>query len=307
MLDWLNFLFTDPAYSRIALLIVGLLVINALAWLAQRWVGQAVQNADARYQMRKLFTYLSYLIMALFVVSLFSDSLSQLAVIFGVAGAGVAFALQEVIVSVAGWAAIAFGGFYRVGDRVQLGGITGDVIDIAILRTTLMETGQWVKAEQYNGRIVRVANSFVFKEPVFNYSADFPFLWDEINVPIKYGGDRQLARDILYRVAQEVVADYAASARQAWTAMVRRYRIEEARLEPMVTLVANDNWLEFSLRYVVDYKLRRVTKDRLFTRLLEEFDQTDGKVAIASMTVHLVETPTFDVRLQHTSLGATRQ
>lgn len=299
MLDWLNFLFTDPTYSRLAQLIAGLLLINLLAWLAQRWIGRAVKNADARYQTRKLFTYVSYLVMALFVVSVFSDSLSQLTVIFGVAGAGIAFALQEVIVSIAGWVAIAFGGFYRVGDRVQLGGITGDVIDIAILRTTLMETGQWVKAEQYNGRIVRIANSFVFKEPVFNYSADFPFLWDEINVPVKYGGDRQLARDILYRVAQEVVGDYAASAQQAWAAMIRRYRIEEARLEPMVTLVANDNWLEFSLRYVVDYKLRRITKDRLFTRLLEEFDQTNGKVAIASMTVHLVEIPTLDVQFKN--------
>jgi len=87
--------------------------------------------------------------------------------------------------------------FYEPGDRVQLGGITGDVIDISILRTTVMEIGGWVKADLYNGRIVRIANSFVFKEPVYNYSADFPFVWDEIVLPIKYGCDHRLAREIL--------------------------------------------------------------------------------------------------------------
>ncbi|MCB0784290.1 MAG: mechanosensitive ion channel, partial [Flavobacteriales bacterium] len=75
------------------------------------------------------------------------------------------------------------------GDRVQLGGIKGDVIDIGVLRTTLMELGEWVDGDLYNGRMVLVANSFVFKEPVFNYSADFPFLWDELKVPVQYGAD----------------------------------------------------------------------------------------------------------------------
>lgn len=112
----------------------------------------------------------------------------------GVAGAGIAFALQEVITSVAGWIALSFGQFYTIGDRVQLGGIKGDVIDIGMLRTTIMEIGEQVKGDQYTGRIVRITNSFVCQGPVYNYSADFPFVWDEITVPIKYGGDHNLAR-----------------------------------------------------------------------------------------------------------------
>lgn len=79
----------------------------------------------------------------------FNDRSGQLTVIFGVVGAGVAFALQEVIASFAGWVAISLGQFYKTGDRVQLGGIMGDVIDIRLLRTTLMEIGAWVKAERW--------------------------------------------------------------------------------------------------------------------------------------------------------------
>jgi hypothetical protein len=79
--------------------------------------------------------------------------------------------------------------------------------------------------------------------------------------------------------------------------MVHKYLIEDARVEPAVTLVTTDNWIEFTLRYVVDYKYRRGKKDQLFTRILDEFLSTGGRVAYASTTVHLVETPVFDVRV----------
>jgi small-conductance mechanosensitive channel len=100
-----------------------------------------------------------------------------------------------------------------------------------------------------------MANSFVFKEPVFNYSGDCPFLWDEIKVLVKYGSD--------YKVARQILAE---TAREQWKTMVNKYQVENASTEPLVILVANDNWVEFTLRYVVDYKKRGVTKDLLFTR-----------------------------------------
>jgi small-conductance mechanosensitive channel len=208
--------------------------------------------------------------------------------------------LQEVIASVAGWIALSFGQFYTVGDRVQLGGIKGDVIDIGVLRTTLMEIGEWVNGDQYNGRIVRVANSFVFKESVYNYSADFPFVWDEITVPVKYGSDHILARKIIKEAANETVSEYTVFAQQTWQKMLRKYAFEEASVEPMVMLIANDNWMEFTLRYVVDFKKRRGTKDLLFTRILDGVAASNGRVSMASATFQLVEAPTLDVRLHHT-------
>jgi small-conductance mechanosensitive channel len=180
---------------------------------------------------------------------------------------------------------------------VQLGGIKGDVIDIGVLRTTLMECGEWVKGDLYTGRIVRIANSFVFKEPVFNYSADFGFLWDEITLPVKYGSDVGRARLILEAVTLEVVGDFAASAAQEWQRMLDKYRVEETPVAPVVTLVANDNWIEFTVRSTVHYKRRRVTKDRLFTRILEEIDKSHGQVSLASATFELVGLPPLDIRL----------
>ncbi len=275
----------------------GIIIVGIIFRILSQVLPRQVQDSDLRYRIRKAITFVGYAIMALLIVLIFSDSLGKLTVIFGVIGAGIAFALQEVIGSFAGWVAISFGQFYKPGDRVLLGGIMGDVIDISILRTTLMECGAWVKADLYNGRIVRIANSFVFKEPVFNYSADFPFVWDEITVPVKYGSDRSLTREILQQVANEVVGEYMPQAQVQWQHMVHKYLIEDARIEPAVTLAANDNWLEFTLRYVVDYKQRRGKKDVIFSRILDEFDNTNGSISIASTTIHIVETPAFNVKL----------
>jgi len=299
MTDTLQKWLYDPMVGKIVFTIVGLLVLVTMVRLFQRAVSRRIGQTKSRYFARKLASFVGSLIAILFVTIVFSDQLGHLTVAFGVAGAGIAFALQEVIVSIAGWVGISLGHFYHVGDRVQLGGIMGDVIDIGVLRTTIMECGEWVNADLYNGRIVRVANSFVFKEPVFNYSADFPFLWDELTLPVKYGGDYRLAREILQRVANELVGDYAAHAKTRWNEVVRKFMVEDEQVKPIVTMVANDNWIEFTLRYVVDYKRRRAIKDELFLRILEELDKTDGRVAIASTTVQLVETPVFDVRLSN--------
>lgn len=288
---WLS----DPTVEKALTAVVAVAVVLTIGGLVKSWVRRHVKDNASRYRVRKVVTFSAYGAAALILVAIFSEKLVGFTVALGVAGAGVAFALQEVIASVAGWVAISFGNVYATGDRVELKGIKGDVIDIGVLRTTLMEIGEWVKGDLYSGRIVRVANSVVFKEPVLNYSADFPFLWDEITLPVRYGSDWKLAREMLARVADEVCKDYALQSKEAWNEAVAKYRLEPAQVEPMVTLVANDNWLEFTLRYIVDYRKRRSVKDRLFTRILEEVDKSGDRIRLASATFELVNIPKLDV------------
>ncbi len=298
MEDFLQRWLMDPTVGKGVAAAIGLAIVYTLIKLAQRSIGKYIEDNTTRYRIRKSITFAGYLISVLVVATVFSDRLSGLTVAFGVAGAGIAFALQEVIASAAGWVAISFGNFYAPGDRVQLGGIKGDVIDVGILRTTIMEIGQWVDADLYNGRIVRVANSFVFKEPVFNYSADFPFLWDEIKLPVRYGSDWEYARKVLTAVAREVCDDYATKSKDAWKVAVRNYRLEDARIDPLITLAANDNWIEFTVRYIVDYRQRRSTKDLLFRRFLEEVDKSDNKIRLASATFELTNIPRLDIQFR---------
>jgi small-conductance mechanosensitive channel len=278
----------NPIYTRFAIFIV----VAAFLYIAAKRILNrfypVLQEQEKWYFTKKIVMNTIYVIIFLIFVFTFSDRFEGFYTTLGLAGAGITFALREVIVSFAGWFAILFGDFFKVGDRVLLGGIKGDVIDLGILRTTLMEIGDWVDGDQYNGRIVRVANSFIFTSPVYNYSANFQFVWDEIKVPIRFGSDNALVRKILDDVADEVIGEVSAQAKEAWYNMRKRFQLDDARLEHQTYMVFNDNWVEFSLRYVVDMKKRRLIRDRLFTRLLDEIEKYPDSIELASETFELV-------------------
>ncbi|UQD57166.1 mechanosensitive ion channel family protein [Flavobacterium sp. K5-23] len=287
----------NPTVGKIVTFLVGVAIIWMVIQAVQKKLFSKIKDSDNRYKAKKVSTFVGYLITVIFLTVIFSDKLGGFTVALGVAGAGIAFALQEVIASFAGWLAIMFGGFYNTGDRVQLGGIKGDVMDIGVLRTTIMETGQWVDGDLYNGRIVLIANSYVFKEPVFNYSGDFPFLWDEIKIPIQYGSNYDKAKEIILNAGIEVAGDLTVRSKEKWKILQNKYRLEDAQTEPMVSLVANDNWAEYTLRYVVGYKKRRLTKTALFSKILTEIETTNGEVKMASATFHLVQAPDFNINI----------
>lgn len=297
MEEFVNTWLFDSTVGKIVAVFIAVAVIWTIIKIAKLRITGNIKSTDNRYRTRKLLDFTGYFLMIVLITVIYSDKLGGLTVALGVAGAGIAFALQEVIASVAGWLAILFAGFYKTGDRVQLGGIKGDVIDVSVLRTTLMETGQWVDGDLYNGRIVRIANSFVFKEPVFNYSGDFPFLWDEIKIPIQFGSDYEMAKTLFLEIVRDVTASDTSKSAETWKHIVSKYMIENAQTEPMVTLVANDNWVEYTVRYVVNFKRRRTTKDELFTRILKAVEDRSPSLKFASATFHLVEAPEFKVRV----------
>lgn len=288
----------DPTVGKIVTIIIGVVIIWLIIKALQKNIFSRIEDIDNRYRAKKLGSFIGYILTIILLTVVFSDKLGGLTVALGVAGAGIAFALQEVIASFAGWLAILFGDFYKTGDRVQLGGIKGDVMDIGVLRTTIMETGQWVDGDLYNGRIVLIANSYVFKEPVFNYSADFPFLWDEIKIPIQFGSNYEKTKTILETIGRQVAGDLTQQSKEKWSKMQNKFRLEEAQTDPMVSLILNDNWVEYTLRYVVSYKRRRATKTELFTKILQEIEATNGEIKFASATFHLVEAPDFNVNLK---------
>jgi len=290
-MDQILAIFDNPIFVNIASVFLLFIVVYLIVKILQKTAFKLVKDNSAKYRFKKLINFLGYLIFIIGVILIFNTKLSGLGTALGVAGAGIAFALQEVIVSVAGYIAVFTSHFYRVGDRVKLGGIKGDVIDIGILRTTLMEIGDWVNGDLYNGKMVRVANSFVFKEPVYNYSGDFPFLWDEITIPIKTKGDYKYAKEIFTKILKEEVGDFAGSSQNAWDNMIGKYDIENARVQPMISMVFDQNWITFTLRYVVDFKSRRSTKSNLSDKILTAINSSKGKIEVASAAIEITAFP----------------
>lgn len=264
-----------------------------------------MSNADLRRRLRKVANLTGIGFIAISAAFVFSNSLASMTVSLGVAGAAVAFALQQVLSSAVAWIQVTAGKVYGVGDRVKMGGVVGDVVHINVFLTTLMQVGgDWITADQYSGRIVRVPNSAIYQDPVFNYSADFEYVWDELKVPIRYGADRVLAVALIQDAVNPLAEAATLAMRENWAKLREDYAIEDAKLEPSVFLLANDNWLEYSVRYLVHYKARRATKSELCERIVASVEASEGKVAIASGTYDIVGLPEINVRLQSDRVNA---
>ena len=271
--------------------IVGILFIHATFRVLEQTLPRRFGRADARYKVRKFVVFCGYLAILLFLAILFEDRLGRLSFALGVAGAGVAVALQDVLASIAGAFSIGFSKLYTVGDRVQIGHTRGDVIDIGLLRTTLMETGNWVSKDLYNGRIARIPNSTILKVSVFNYSQGFRFIWDEIKVVLTGTSNPQLARAMLLSVAKEAISEYLLEAQSSWQAMSENYQSVNPPLEPTVALVVNAGSLEFTVSYVVDYTKRIAKQDQLFTKIAQEVADSNGRLKWASSAITLISEP----------------
>lgn len=238
-------------------------------------------------------------------LSIWFDEPERLATAMGLVGAGLAFALQKVVTSVAGYFVILRGGVFSVGDRILMAGVRGDVIALNFTRTTIMEMGQppgerpddpnvWVKSRQYTGRVVTVTNDKIFEDAVYNYSRDFPYLWEELTVPVTFTCDRRRAEEILLAAARRHTVEVGEMSKEALEEMRRRYYHVEAELRPRVYYRITDNWLELSLRFVVPEHGARNVKDKMSREILEEFD--GAGIGIASATFEVVGLPPLVLR-----------
>jgi len=274
-----------------AILILLLLGIQ----LVRRYLKKRISNTAIRYKAQKGIEIIGYALLIFLAITYFSGAIKDFTIIIGLFTAGLAFTLQELILSIAGSVYIFLVKVYKPGDRIEINGIKGDVIDVDSIYTTMMEIGQWVESDNYSGRIVKLSNAFVFKGPIYNYSQDFPFIWDQFNLPIRYGSDMELAKTLIIKIASETLSEYTKASKSQWEAVVKKYYIEDAEVEPTLAIKLTDNWAEYNLRYIVNYKKRRLTKHILHDNIRKAFEQTNGKVTLASTTLELIKIPELQI------------
>ena len=256
---------------------------------------------------RQGVSLLTFLLALLGFVSIWFDNPARLATGVGLVGAGLAFALQKVITSFAGYFVILRGKTFNVGDRITMGGVRGDVIALNFIQTVIMEMGQppsvqdadpgmWVQSRQYSGRIVTVTNSKIFEEPVYNYTRDFPFLWEEMHLPISYNDDRNLVEQILLEAAAKETVHIEELAAPTLKLLEDKFSIEKADIRPRVYVRLTDNWVELTVRFLCkDHDIRGL-KDRMSREIIAKLD--DAKIGIASSTYDIVGLPPIKVQLE---------
>ena len=285
--------------------VIAILLLRAAVVAVARVITGQHRNDRAMFWIRQGASITAALVAVIAVLSIWFDDPARLTTGLGLFSAGLAFALQRVVTALAGYVVIMRGNTFTVGDRITMGGVRGDVIALTFTQTKIMEMGQppavqgadpamWVRSRQFTGRIVTVTNDKVFDEPVYNYTREFPFIWEEMAFPIPYRADRARAEAILLECVAEHVARIDQASQPVQAAMERRYFIDLDDLTPRVFYRMTDNWLELSVRFVAAAHGVRDIKDRIARSVLEKFDAS--RIEIASATYEIVGLPAVRVQ-----------
>lgn len=240
------------------------------------------------------------------LISIWFDNPARLTTALGLVTAGLAFALQRVVTAFAGYLLILRGNTFHVGDRIVMGTVRGDVVAIGFLQTTVMEMGQppsvqsadpdmWVKGRQYSGRLVSVTNAKIFEEPIYNYTRDFPYIWDEMTIPVPYNSNWVAAKQILLDTAKNHAVNADQMGEGSLTILNQRFSMKRSELEPSVFVRLTDNWIELSLRFLMSTHGIREVKTQMSADILAAFDKLG--LTVASGTYDIVGLPPVRVEM----------
>jgi small-conductance mechanosensitive channel len=295
---------------KLLLTIVFIAVVLGISWgmrsLAGLLVGRSQSaSVQVRFWTRQGISLITAVILILGFLSIWFSDPTRLATALGLVSAGLAFALQQVVTSIAGYFVILRGNTFTVGDRITMGGVRGDVMRLGFIQTTIMEMGQppsvqgsdpamWVHSRQFTGRIVTVSNSKIFAEPVFNYTRDFPFIWEEMAIPITYTADRARAEAILLEATRLHATEANAMAAEKKEELKERFGVEPIELDPKVYFRITDNWLELTVRFVIGTHRIRGAKDAMSRYIVVELEKAG--IGIASATYDIVGFPAIEIK-----------
>ena len=289
------------------------IAFTAVVWLLSWGLGHITglilrqRSRRAAFWTRQGIHLLSAAIGLVGLCSIWFDNPARLATAFGLVTAGLAFALQRVITAFAAYFVILRGKTFNVGDRIVMGGVRGDVIELGFIQTTIMEMGQpppvqsadpamWVQARQYTGRIVTITNDKIFETPVFNYTREFPFIWEETLIPITYDTDLKRAEQIILDAVRRHTLKISEVGETFIVELERRYFVKRSEFEPRVFVRLTDNWVELSVRFIAHDHGVRELKDKISREMLERFKEAG--IGIASGTYQIVGMPPISVKLE---------
>lgn len=257
-------------------------------------IAKTIKDKKTKYSFSKVISVLYIAIFVIVLITIWVENPQDITVAYGLAGAGIAIALQDLFKNIAGGVILFLTGIYRVGDRIEINGKAGDVMDIGILYTTILEIRDWVSGDQATGRLITIPNGQVLSNSINNYTKDHNFIWDELHIPIAYSNDWKLAHDTVLHIVNEQTREIVEQANKEIEGLEEKYYLDKRTAEPAIYLTSTDNWISFNVRYPTEVRSRRFLRDKITRLVLDELAKK--KIKIASTTLDIVGFP--DVKLE---------
>ncbi|MEE9383786.1 MAG: mechanosensitive ion channel domain-containing protein [Nannocystaceae bacterium] len=279
-------------WGKLSSTVITVLVLWLTRLLVLRIVKRRDPNIARHYHWRRVSAYVVVGLGFLMVGRIWLASFGALTTVIGLLSAGLAISLRDPVVNLAGWAFILWRRPFELGDRIEIGAFRGDVVDQRIFQFSLIETGNWVDADDRTGRVLHVPNGMVFTAVLANFSKGwFEHIWDELGVLVTFESNWKRARELLLVIAQS--EDGRSAAEQVGRRLKEAappYLLIEAPLDPAVWVTVKDSGVMLTLRYLCPPTARRKTADTLWRSILEMIAEHDD-IDLAYPTTRFYRTP----------------
>jgi small-conductance mechanosensitive channel len=264
----------DIQYKIFESLLLLFLIIGIQRIIRKFWLSK-IEDIKVRYQWQKISLYLAVFLIILLLLNVWLQFFGSVGTFLGLVSAGIAIALKDPLVNMVGWFFILIRQPFKVGDRVQIGNHSGDVIDIRLFQFSLNEIGNWVDADQSTGRIIHIPNGFVFTEPQANYTAGFQYIWHEIPVLLTFESNWKKAKQILIEIVNHHGVSLGSKAENQIKEAAKKFLIFYSKLTPIVYTNVKDSGVLLTMRYMCDPRERRSIQEKIWEDVLDKFSECD--------------------------------
>ncbi|MCH7411374.1 mechanosensitive ion channel family protein [Belliella sp. DSM 111904] len=268
------------------LIIVGLWLIKKLAF---KIIGAKREETELKkfYHWRKTIQYIIVFIGFLLIGNIWINNFQSITTFLGLLSAGIAIALKDIFVNVAGWMFILWRRPFDIGDRIQVGDFKGDVVDTRVFQFSILEVGNWVDAEQSTGRIIHVPNGMVFSMPQANYSQGFDYIWNEQRINISLNSDYKRAKQLLNEMLDEIFKKEYKGIQAALRKAQQDHFISFAQYTPTIYAKIHERGIQLSLRYLCNPRKRRFYEHMITELIIEKF-KAEPNVKIVYPTTSVI-------------------
>ena len=286
---------SDTVAGQLTATVAMIGVVLILRFLVGRQIHRRVDDPELLFRARKTAAYISTIVIALAVARIWAGAFGDLGTFLGLLSAGIAIALADVFLNLAGWLYIIARRPFKAGDRIEVAGMAGDVVDIRVFRFTLLEIGNWVDADQSTGRLLHVPNGLLFRQGMANYTEGFNHVWHEIPVLVTFESDWDRAEAIIREQLEPYhMTDEDMHAAREFREASRRYFIRYKELDPIVYVTVKDSGVLLTARLLINPRQRRGVDDAVWRGILAAFAE-EPSIELAYPTIRTFRGPEFDV------------
>lgn len=262
---------TPEIYRKLILSVLIFVILYIIKKIASSIVTRTASDVKSAYYRRHTVLYIYGVLLVLSISAVWIEGLSSLTTLIGLTSAGLAIAMSDTIANIAGWFFIIWRKPFDIGDRIEIGKVKGDIIDIRLFQFSMVEVGNWVDADQSTGRVIHVPNSKVLREDMANYQIGFDYVWHEIPVLVTFESNWKKAKEILKKIAHDKAEHLSEGAEQQVRRAAMKYMIYFKKLTPIVYTTVKDSGVMLTIRYIVRPRSRRGAEEQIWEAILDEF------------------------------------